>query len=95
MLDIKLTGINYRFDDEGNTSEVSTTFSGYGNGENVNANMTISAADLDEGTSLDDLSRKQIEAAGRKKLADAVAIESETPEADVEPGTDNAEVKAK
>lgn len=74
MLDIKLTGINYRIDENGNTTEVGTTFSGYGSGENVNANMVISAADLEEGTTLDDLSRKQIEAAGRKKLADAVAV---------------------
>lgn len=74
MLDIKLTGINYRIDENGNTIEVGTSFSGYANGENVNANMVISAADLKEGTTLDDLSRKQIEAAGRKKLADAVAV---------------------
>lgn len=79
MLDIKLTGINYRIDEDGNTTEVGTTFSGYGNGENVNASMVISTSDLDEGTSLDDLSRKQIEAAGRKKLADTVTGKTETP----------------
>lgn len=51
------------------------------NGENVNANMVISEADLEEGTTLDDLSRKQIEASGRKKLADAVTVQdaTETP----------------
>ena len=74
MLDIKLTGINYRIDENGNTTEVGASFSGYANGENVNANMVISAADLQDGTTLDDLSRKQIEAAGRKKLTDAVAV---------------------
>lgn len=51
------------------------------NGENVNANMVISEADLEEGTTLYDLSRKKIEAAGRKKLADAVTVQdaTETP----------------
>lgn len=78
MLDIKLTGINYRIDENGNTTEVGASFSGYANGENVNANMVISAADLEEGTTLDDLSRKQIEAAGRKKLADITVVKSET-----------------
>lgn len=78
MLEIKLTGINYRIDEDGNTTEVGTSFSGYANGENVNANMVISAADLEESTTLDDLSRKQIEAAGRKKLADITVVKSET-----------------
>lgn len=73
-MDIKLTNINYRIDDEGNTTEIGTTFSGYSGGQSVNANMTLVTADLDEGASLDDLTRKQIEAAGRKKLADVVAV---------------------
>lgn len=81
-MDIKLTNINYRINDEGNTTEIGTTFSGYSGGQSVNANMTLATADLDEGASLDDLTRKQIEAAGRKKLADVVAVsttESEEP----------------
>lgn len=76
MLEIKLTAINYCLDDNGNAAEISTTFSGYGSGENVNASMVLSASDLEEGTTLDDLSRKQIEAAGRKKLADAVVVQT-------------------
>ena len=95
MLDIKLTGINYQIDENGNTTQISTAFSGYDMGENINANMVISATDLEKDTTLDDLSRKQIETEGRKKLAETVAIKDDAPEADVEPGTDNAEVKAK
>lgn len=73
-MDIKVTNINYRIDDEGNTTEIGTTFSGYSGGQSVNANMTLATADLDEGASLDDLTRKQIETLGRKKLADAVSV---------------------
>ena len=94
MLEIKLTNINYRIGEDGNTSEIGTSFSGYQGNESVNANMPLVAADLKEGTTLDDLSRKQIEAAGRKKLADAVAIKSDTSE-DEAAGTDNVEVSAK
>lgn len=78
MLEIKLTGINYRIDENGNTTEVGVSFSGYAHGENINANMVIFEADLEESTTLDDLSRKQIEAAGRKKLADITVVKSET-----------------
>ena len=46
-MDIKLTNINYRIDDEGNTTEIGTTFSGYSGGQSVNANMTLATADHD------------------------------------------------
>lgn len=80
MLDIKLTNINYRIGDDGNTSEIGTSFSGYQGNESVNANMPLVAADLEEGTTLDDLSRKQIETLERKKLTDSVAVKPDEPE---------------
>ncbi|EER75649.1 hypothetical protein [Weissella paramesenteroides] len=92
-MDIKLTNINYRIDSTGNTSEIGTAFSGYVDNDSVNANMALRPADLEDGVTLDDLSRKQIESLGRKKLADTVAVE--TPDTTVTTGSDDAEVDAK
>ena len=69
MLDIKINNINYNIDDNGNTKQIGTTFSGYEGSESVNANVPITEEDLEKDVTFDDLARKQIEALGRKKLA--------------------------
>ncbi|KAA8455235.1 hypothetical protein [Weissella paramesenteroides] len=75
-MNIKLTNINYRISSDGDTSEIGTSFSGYEGNENLTASMPLTIDDLESGTTLDDLSRKQIETLGRKKLADAVAVQT-------------------
>lgn len=74
MLDIKITNINYNIDDDGNTRQIGTTFSGYEGNESVNANVPVTEEDLEKDTTFDDLTRKQIEQIGRKKLAEITAV---------------------
>lgn len=74
MLDIKITNINYNIDDDGNTRQIGTTFSGYEGSESVNANIPVTEEDLEKDVTFDDLTRKQIEALGRKKLAEITAV---------------------
>ena len=74
MLDIKITNINYNIDDDGNTRQIGTTFSGYEGNESVNANIPVTEEDLEKDVTFDDLTRKQIEALGRKKLAEITAV---------------------
>lgn len=58
-----LTGVKYNIDNDGNTQSIDASFSGYDDGESVNATARLTDGDLDS------LSRKQIEAAGRTKAA--------------------------
>ena len=74
MLDIKITNINYNIDDDGNTRQIGTTFSGYEGNESVNANIPVTEEDLEKDVTFDDLTRKQIEELGRKKLAEITAV---------------------
>ena len=74
MLDIKITNINYNIDDDGNTRQIGTTFSGYEGSESVNANIPVTEEDLEKDVTFDDLTRKQIETIGRKKLAEITAV---------------------
>lgn len=68
-MNILITSINYKIDKDGNTSGVNTSFTGIENGATISANVPLLADDLTEGETFDDLTRKQIEALGRKKLA--------------------------
>lgn len=68
------TSISYNIDGTGNTSSVIAGIRGAVEGRlTVTANITIYPADLAEGTTLDDLSKKELFALATKKLPTALA----------------------
>lgn len=78
-MEIKITNINYRIDDNGATSAIAATFSGYESSESVNANVELQANMMSEDKTLDDLTRKEIEALSRDRLSELVKVEKAEP----------------
>jgi len=69
MMELLNTSISYSIDGAGNTSSVIAGIRGEVEGRlTVTANITIYPADLAEGTTFDDLSKKQLFALAVKKL---------------------------
>ena len=85
MLEVKVSSIAYNLDQTSSeTTSVAVAFQGYnGNRETLNLSVNLTPEDMDEGTGLDDLSRKQIETLARKKGADYI-----NPPAVTEPSID-------
>lgn len=68
-MNIKLSSLNYNFNDEGETNGISVTFTGNepNGGNYISANISITAEDLGE-KNFDDITRKEIESLGKAKL---------------------------
>lgn len=79
-MDIKTTRLAYQFGNDGQTESIQLAFNAILGANYVNATIEIKQDELDNGQSFDDLTKKQIEAIGRKKLADMTAVDEETPE---------------
>lgn len=74
-MEIKMSNLNYNFDNNGNTSSINISFSGNEGSNFVSATMVVTPDDLPQGvTSLDDLNRKQVMSLGREKLAKYTAL---------------------
>ena len=73
-MDIKTTRLVYEFGDEGQTNQIQIGFSANETGAYFNSTLELYIEDLAEGQSFDDMSKKEIEQLGRKKLADLVAV---------------------
>ena len=73
-MDLLNTSISYNIDGAGNTTSVIAGVRGAVEGRlTVTANITIYPADLAEGTTFDDLSKKELFALATKKLPTALA----------------------
>lgn len=72
-MEIKKTALTYNFDNDGNTTSIAVSLSGNDGADYLNANMSVVAADLEEGQTLDDLGAKDITEIARAKLAKATA----------------------
>lgn len=68
-MDIKTNRLAYQFDDQGNTESVQIAFNGNETPNYINATIQIDKDSLADGQTFDDLSKKEIETLGRKKLA--------------------------
>lgn len=68
---IRLTSIQYHFDDsKAKTDSITCNFSVTSDrNEYLNGNVTLLTKDLEEGTTLDDLTRKQIETLAKTRFA--------------------------
>lgn len=68
---IKLTSIQYHFDDNtAKTDSITCNFSVTSElNEYINGNVTLLPGDLEESTTLDDLTRKQIETLAKTRFA--------------------------
>lgn len=93
MLEIKVTSIAYNLDQTSSaTTDVLVALQGYGaTRESANLSVAITADDLTDGATLDDLSRKDIEVLARKKAAEYInPTEAPTEEApDTTPATED------
>lgn len=68
-MNIKLQKIALSFDDQGNTTAVTVSYSNYdNNGDQFNAAVVIKNNDLTSGTTLDDLNRKEFDKLAREKM---------------------------
>ena len=78
-MDLRVSNINYQIAQDETTTSISTTISGNGNGNYINATIVIVADDLPQGTeSLDDLTRKDIQKIALSKLQTLVSQSSPT-----------------
>lgn len=75
-MNIKKTALTYNFDDDGNTSSITVSLSGNEGADYLNANMSVTANDLADGQTFDDLDSKEITSIARAKLAKAAAEDS-------------------
>lgn len=73
-MDIKTTRLAYQFGNDGQTESVQIAFNGSMSANYINATIEIKQDELDNRQSFDDLTKKQIEAIGRKKLAELIAV---------------------
>lgn len=74
-MEIKMSNLNYNFDNNGNTSSINISFSGNDGSNYVSATMVVTTDDLPQGVNtLDDLNRKQVLSLGREKLAKYTAL---------------------
>lgn len=66
-----LTGLNYTLDTEGNTTDVTANLRGTveGKADFLSATISMTKEDLSDGTSFDDMTKKQLQALARTKLA--------------------------
>ena len=78
-MDLRVSNINYQISQDETTTSITTTISGNGNGNYINATIMIVAVDLpsDKGT-LDDLTRKDIQKIALGKLQTLVSQNSPT-----------------
>ena len=76
-MEINTTRLAYQFDNEGQTESVQIAFNGNMSNNYINATIEIKQDELDNGQSFDDLTKKEIEAIGRKKLADMTVVDEE------------------
>ncbi|WP_311408622.1 hypothetical protein [Liquorilactobacillus uvarum] len=78
-MDIILNSLNYKFDNDGNTVSIAVSFQGSGsNFDNLNATLNLTSADLSDGKTFDDLSKKDIVSVGRNKLAKLTAVTTDS-----------------
>ena len=73
-MNIKKTALTYNFDGDGNTASITVSLSGNEGADYLNANMTVTAEDLTDGQTFDDLTMKDITTIARAKLAKATAV---------------------
>ena len=76
-MDLRVSNINYQIAQDETTTSISTTISGNGNGNYINATIMIVAADLpSDKETLDDLTRKDIQKIALGKLQTLVSQNS-------------------
>lgn len=73
-MDINTTRLAYQFDNEGQTESVQIAFNGSADANYINATIEIKQNELEDKQSFDDLSKKEIETIGRKKLSELIAV---------------------
>lgn len=74
-MEIKMSGIKYQLDQETETTlSVSVDYSTYDNGESFNSTVLLTPNQLAEGTTLDDLSKKDFDRLARTKMSEWVAV---------------------
>lgn len=73
-MDINTTRLAYQFGNDGQTESVQIAFNGSMSANYINATIEIKQDELDKGQSFDDLTKKEIEVIGRKKLSELVAV---------------------
>ena len=79
-MQIKMSNLNYNFDNNGNTSSINISFSGNEGSNFISATMVVPPDDFPQGVdTLDDLNRKQVQTLGREKLAKYTALTTATP----------------
>lgn len=66
---IKLTGIQYRFDAEGNTEKVLVNYANYDGENQFTCQAEILPDDIGKDETLDDLAKKALDVVARKKIA--------------------------
>jgi len=69
--------LEYQFDNQGKTTSINVLFNASQGLEYLNARINITLDQLGEGTTLDDLNRKQLEELARQKLVEIVAVKEE------------------
>ncbi len=66
---INARGISYQFSDsDGSTKAITVNLSGTEASDYINCSLVITASDLTDGTTLDDLNKTQITTLGLKKM---------------------------
>ena len=79
-MQIKMSNLNYNFDNNGNTTSINISFTGNEGSNFISATMVATPDDLPQGVdTLDDLNRKQVQTLGREKLAKYTALTTATP----------------
>lgn len=79
-MQIKMSNLNYNFDNNGNTTSINISFSGNEGTNFISATMVVTPDDLPQGVdTLDDLNRKQVQTLGREKLAKYTALTTAAP----------------
>lgn len=70
-MNLILTSLNYNLDSEGNTTSVTANLQGSveGKADYLNARISMAKEDLPEGSSFDDMTKKQLQVLARTKLA--------------------------
>lgn len=77
-MNIKKTALTYNFDGDGNTSSITVSLSGNEGADYLSTNMSVTAEDLTDGQTFDNLTVKDITTIARKKLAKATAEDAGT-----------------
>lgn len=66
---IKMTGVQYILDDNGDTMQVMVTYQGYEGSENFNASVHVT------GDKLDDMSKADFDKVARQKMMEWTTVE--------------------